>query len=1057
MTDQKGSYLKERKYLTDRYGKNGGKSTGKYQYWEQILGKENVARLASENESIRFHLEGIPYVLGVQDRVWMKGQSRDTGSKASSPSDFLNREKPVFAPYYENFLQEGLAQFHRKKGNGAIPLSAGVEQDFLRYVLDILQKISVRTLILEMRRLKAEGRLAGSGEKEEYEDFLSRYLGSASYLREVYDRYPVLLRMMKEQLGQSVDYFCEIIGHLETDRREIETRILGGNPVSELSSIRLMHGDVHNHGRSVASVYVNGATEVIYKPHSLAHELLFQNLQKRIGEGISLWDRSMSPKIVSRPEYGWEEKICAQECTDQPEIQRFYERAGMQLFLAYLLGTGDLHYENMIARGEYPVLIDLETLIRLRAKGVPRDAFSDSVLGSGILPVYLPDDQRTGTDVGALRGEGKKKSRMLVPVILDAYTSKMRIEYRHGVMGHAQNRVRCQGQPVEAENYTKELVSGFKKAYQFVKDSPEMQNYILGQAENCQSRQLLSDTMKYAALLNSSFHPDLLGDGGDRDLFVHSVGLIGKSREQQIVECEAQAMLRGDIPSFYNKGKHLMCGGEICISDYFADTPKQAVQKRLARLGRRDEGFQEKLIGLSLTIAGKQGKNRVDSGWERTDYQRCAIGRKGLNAALFSACEKTAQLILENVYEDEDGNLQILSIDLAGQSRSKIRNVGRYFYEGISGIALFLYALEKQRTDMYDTKQEHGKRDRFGQKVLRRLLGQLKEYTENLVISEEAAAKRTGLFDGEFSIVFTYLLLYEIGREEEYLELARLHTGKILPLLLKDGSFDLLGGNAGGVLGLLKLYDITGERVYLAAAQKAGDLLYSRAERMEHGIGWRGAEAGKTPLCGMAHGNAGILAAFARLYQKTGERKFCDACIQCLDYEDSMYEEQFHDWKDLREEAASHGQKGSQEMAWCHGAGGIALSRGLAIEALSEKTAAEAGTGIKEATRLQKRLERDIERSVPGLAKHFLREGMCICHGTLGNYRILRRLGGYVEDSAMDRVRSEVHAQVMRWEKEEPDLILQEYHSPGFMNGLAGIGYYLLKEMDEDLPDILRL
>ena len=57
----------------------------------------------------------------------------------------------------------------------------------------------------------------------------------------------------------------------------------------------------------------------------------------------------------------------------------------------------------------------------------------------------------------------------------------------------------------------------------------------------------------------------------------------------------------------------------------------------------------------------------------------------------------------------------------------------------------------------------------------------------------------------------------------------------------------------------------------------------------------------------------------------------------------------------------------------------------------------------------------------------------------------------------MDRVRSEVHAQVMRWEKEEPDLILQEYHSPGFMNGLAGIGYYLLKEMDEDLPDILRL
>lgn len=1056
MTDQKGSYLKERNYLTGRYGKNGGKASGKYQYWEHVLGKDNVARLAAENESVRFHLEGIPYVLCGEDRARTKGQYTGTCSKVPVSADFLHGEKPVFAPYYQNFLQEGLSRFRTKNGKGTIPFSDGVEQDFLRYVLGILQKISARTLILEMRRLKAEGRLSGSDEKEEYEDFLGSYLSSGSYIHEVHERYPVLLRMIKEQLGQCVDYFSEIMGHLEADRREIETQILGGNPVSELSSIRLMHGDVHNHGRSVASVCLNGVTEVIYKPHSLNNELIFQDLLKRTGEGISLWDSNMCPKIVSRPDYGWEEKICYQECSSTAGIRRFYERAGMQLFLAYLLGTGDLHCENMIARGEYPVLIDLETLVRLRVKGVPWDAFSDSVLGSGILPVYLPDDQGMGTDVGALRGEGKTKSRMLVPVIRDAYTSKMRIEYRPGVMGHTQNRIRCQGQSVEAGNYTKELESGFKKAYQYVKDSPEIQNFILEQAENCQSRQLISDTMKYAALLNSSFHPDLMADGGDRDLFVRSVGLVGKSREQQIVECEAQAMLRGDIPSFYNKGKHLMCGNEICISDYFADTPKQALRKRLARLGSRDEGFQVKLIGLSLTIAGKQGKIRVDSGWERTDYQRYAADRKELDATLFSACEKTEELILENVYEDEDGKLQVLSIDLAGQSRSKIRKVGRYFYEGISGIALFLYALEKHRTDMYRTKPDQRKRDRFGQKVMRRLLGQLKEYTENLAISEEDAAKRTGLFDGEFSIVFTYLLLYEIGGEEEYLGLAKLHAGKILPLILKDDSYDLLGGNAGGAVGLLKLYDITGDGAYLAAARKAGDILYSRAERMAHGIGWRGAEAGETPLCGMAHGNAGILAAFARLYQRTGEMKFCDACMQCLDYEDSMYEERFHDWKDLREEAARHGQKGSQEMAWCHGAGGIALSRKLAVEALSGGTAG-AGAGSTEAAHLQERLERDIERSVPRLAKQFLREGMCICHGTLGNYRILRRLEGYFEDSVMEKIRSEVYAQAMRWEKKEPDLILQEYHSPGFMNGLAGIGYYLLGEIDESLPDILAL
>lgn len=1058
MTEEKGSYLKERHYLTDSVGKSRGKSSEKYQYWEHILGKEKAAQLAAENESVRLHLEEVPYVLWAQDSSKTETQDnpktemQDRGAehKDSAASDFLKAENPVFAPYYQKILEEALLRFRMKTEKRTIPHSARVEQDLLRHLLDGLQKISIRTLLLEMRLLKAEGRLAGVDEKEEYEDFLDAYLGSGSYIREIHGRYPVLHRMMKEQAVQGVDYFCEIIEHLEEDRQEIETRILGGNPILELTGIRCMRGDVHHHGRSVAFAVLDGGKEVVYKPHSLDNELLFQDILKRIGQGISLWDSHMCPKIAGRPGHGWEEKIGYQECSTLQDVKRFYERAGMQLFLAYLFGTGDLHCENLIARGDSPVLIDLETLIRLRAKGAAQDVFLDSVLASGILPVYLPSDRGMGNEVGALGGEGGKKSRMQVPVIRNAYTSRMQIEYRHGIMGHAQNRTRCGGRPVQPAQYRKELQSGFEKAYRYVNNSPKVQAYILKQAENIQSRQLLSDTMKYAALLNSSCHPDLMADGGDRELFIRSVGLVGRTREQSLVECEARAMLRGDIPSFYNEGRHLMCEQEICIPEYFADTPKEAVQNRMARLGRRDERFQKKLIELSLTIAGNQGKNRVESGGKRVGLPRGAVDRRKLEDAMFSACEKAAELILDNVYEDEDGNLQILSIDLAGQSRSRIRKAGRCFYEGLPGIALFLYALEKKTADMQSTKPDQKGGAQFRHKVAMRLLDQLEEDTISLELAEESAAKRTGLFDGEFSIVFTYLLLYEIGGEEKYLSLARAHTEKILPLLQEDSSFDLLGGNAGGVLGLLKLYDLTGDSACLAAARKAGRILYSRAERMEHGIGWSSAEAGKTPLCGMAHGNSGMLAAFARLYQRTGETVFRDACTQCLDYEDSMYEELFHDWKDLRDEAVRRGQAVSQEMAWCHGAGGIALSRKLAADALSGETEADT-------VRLRGRMERDIQRALPGLVKQFLREEMCVCHGTFGNYQILKKLEGYLEDSVMERARAEVYAQVMRLDKEEPDLILQEYHSPGFMNGLAGIGYYLLREMDERLPDILEL
>jgi lantibiotic modifying enzyme len=47
----------------------------------------------------------------------------------------------------------------------------------------------------------------------------------------------------------------------------------------------------------------------------------------------------------------------------QEEIKRYYQRAGQLLCLLYVLGANDCHNENLIACGEHPVLVDLETLM----------------------------------------------------------------------------------------------------------------------------------------------------------------------------------------------------------------------------------------------------------------------------------------------------------------------------------------------------------------------------------------------------------------------------------------------------------------------------------------------------------------------------------------------------------------------------------------------------------------------------------------------------------------------------------------------------------------------
>ena len=57
----------------------------------------------------------------------------------------------------------------------------------------------------------------------------------------------------------------------------------------------------------------------------------------------------------------------------------------------------------------------------------------------------------------------------------------------------------------------------------------------------------------------------------------------------------------------------------------------------------------------------------------------------------------------------------------------------------------------------------------------------------------------------------------------------------------------------------------------------------------------------------------------------------------------------------------------------------------------------------------------------------------------------------------MDGTEAAVYEKIAGLEKEEPDLPDQEYHTPGFMNGAAGIAYELLREIYGELPEILGL
>lgn len=58
------------------------------------------------------------------------------------------------------------------------------------------------------------------------------------------------------------------------------------------------------------------------------------------------------------------EYINPQDCLNDNDVEIYYEKLGMHLGFVYVFQGADFHYENIIAKGPDPYLIDLETLFQ---------------------------------------------------------------------------------------------------------------------------------------------------------------------------------------------------------------------------------------------------------------------------------------------------------------------------------------------------------------------------------------------------------------------------------------------------------------------------------------------------------------------------------------------------------------------------------------------------------------------------------------------------------------------------------------------------------------------
>lgn len=796
MNTERASYFTERSYTTSE----AENKKDIFEYWKKILG-EDTLRVAEKCYGI-----DLVKVLNSENYVCENNHVMSEMEKVKielfeKPINYnysgFKGEKLAFDNFFIPLINYGIDIL---KNGTSLFWTDSIIDTYANTLLERLGKISLGILMFEMYLCKKTGKLNGRNSEEEYDYYNNNFLSKKSYKQELFNIYPCLLRSVTETVENLSSYYVLLLERLNKDKNEIANKFCGGLEFKNVVEISSNISDSHKKGNGVSILKLDNGTKIVYKPRSLKIEKVYFDFLGKINAGCKY--EMYEPKILDCQEYGWEEFVYYKSCKTEDEIRRYFYRFGILIFGSYILNTNDLHEENVIAAGEYPIIIDAETILDNRRRGRTNSAkeeinyiLHESVLYSGLLPHYRFSNLGQGVDMSAIKGSEGKEYPIVIPKIADLCTSNMRFVYEHPTTGVNQNLVKLDGENVSAFHYLKEINAGFEDAYKYVLENKEKFLEYADMFGNLNIRHLVQDTQRYSMLLHTSFHPDFMQDGRDRQMFL------------------------------------------------------------------------------------------------------CSLFKQ---------------------------------------------------YEATQG----------------------------------------------------------------------------------------------------DNSFDLVYGNAGAVITLINMYQLTGNKEYIASAEIAGDIIVNAQEK-EGSIkgGWNG-DGRTSPLAGFSHGASGIVLALAKLWQVTQKEEYLLSLLDGIKFENSLFVKEKGNWKDERVyagEKASDG--GSFTVAWCHGAAGILLSRSKVNVILNG--------------RYSDLIENDIKVAVNTILKEGILGNNCLCHGNLGNTEILFEYLKDHSDKKIEKyyvdIRDIIAENVCNGVFDCDNAYLYGYKLQGFMTGLCGMGYSLLRDIKKDLPCVIAL
>jgi type 2 lantibiotic biosynthesis protein LanM len=917
----------------------------------------------------------------------------------------------VLAPFTESAADRLLRAVDRSS-LGRLTDPKAVRDCFTDRLSRALVQLARRTLVLELNVARERGQLRGDTPERRFSDFVRQASGRPG-LRALVTEYPVLARLLAQCCDQAVAAWTELLERFAGDRTELVDGVLAGADPGRLVQVDTSAGDRHQGGRAVAVLSFEHGARVVFKPRPVTVHGHFNDTVRWLNSRLAgLELRELA--VLERPGYGWVEYAAAAPCAGPADLRRFYWRLGALLALVHALGATDMHFENLIAAADQPVLVDLETLfhpdLHRSAGGDPAQAaLTASVARTALLPVFLVGEHGA-LDVSGLGGDRDTPLPDEVTGWSAPGTDTMHLVRTVGMFRGAANRPRLRDtepEPAGAADpadqadpavHVEPLVAGFRAGYDVIAShAAELTGPggLLTRFSRDVTRAVLRPTRWYASLLDESTHPDVLRDALDREplfdvLWRDSADGVGSQHAP--ASAELAELWAGDVPVAACTPRTTdLAVGPLRAGGLVTESGLARAERRIAAMGDTDRFDQEWVIRATLATR------------RRDSRPRATVAPLGVPAAtvpdpermLAAACGLADRILARA--QDDGRRVNWLCLEPLDDRIWAVRPQGAGLPHGYCGTALFLAELAGLTgTERYTS-------------VARRALAPLPGLLTALADRPADLPAIGAGFAGLGGIAYA---LSRLGGLLDDTEVARWAGAAVDLAAAAAGTHPqpgVLDGDAGCLAAMLAVQRATGSTTAGRTARACADRLAALPP-------------GSLPAGGFGSGAAGIGWALLRFAAAGGGPAYASAGLAAL------------------RTAADRSATAPAGTGWCDERSGAAL-------AIADSGAAA------QAPELAALLDLVVEGAVaPTGGDHSL------CHGEAGALDLLLTAAGAGRagpGTSLPRATA-LLAALDRFGPRcgTPDSV----SSPGLLNGLAGIGNALLRlGFGARVPSVLLL